>query len=165
VRQLRQIIDHRCGMRMGRLGSVILVFATLGAAQAANAANSMSAQYAQYAQYARHADALKPAFRDGFGSTGFHDFYRGMANASNWFAIDSVEMLLGLGSALVALLALLFLSAERRKEVASLVPVARATVEVSGPKDPVEQRQLRRAEARRRRNVRAAAETSSRLGP
>ena len=57
----------------------------------------------------RDADHLTPIFRDGFSSSGFHDFYRGMANASNWFSIDSMEMLLGLASALVALLALLFL--------------------------------------------------------
>lgn len=112
----------------------------------------------------RDADHLTPIFRDGFSSSGFHDFYRGMANASNWFSIDSMEMLLGLASALVALLALLFLSTERRKETNEPVTAPATPVQTSTPKDPIEQRQLRRAEARRRRNARAAAETSSRLG-
>ncbi|MGB1700897.1 MAG: hypothetical protein ACPHRO_13145 [Nannocystaceae bacterium] len=113
---------------------------------------------------ARTSDTTTPIFRDGFGTSGFHDFYRGMANASNWFSIDSVEMLLGLGSALVALLALLFLSTERRKGADASDAVAPIKSEPPMSKDPVEQRQQRRAEARRRRNARAAAETSSRLG-
>jgi hypothetical protein len=110
------------------------------------------------------ADRLTPIFRDGFSTSGFHDFYRGMANASNWFSIDSMEMLLGLASALVALLALLFLSTERRKGTNEPAAAPAAPTQRPQPKDPIEQRRVRRAEARARRNARAAAETSSRLG-
>jgi len=158
VRQQRRI-NHGCeGLRIRGGLLAIVGLSALGISTDANAATSFSDQIAH------DAAVLKPIFRDGFSSGGFHDFYRGMANASNWFSIDSVEMLLGLGSALVALLALLFLSAERRKTVAAPVAAAAVTAQPSEPKDPIEQRRMRRAEARRRRNARAAAETSSRIG-
>ena len=99
VRQERRI-SHGCEGLRRRGGLLAIVgLSALGISTDANAATSFSDQIAH------DAAVLKPIFRDGFSSGGFHDFYRGMANASNWFSIDSVEMFLGLGSALVALLA------------------------------------------------------------
>ena len=110
--------------------------------------------------------ATSPIFRDGFSRASFHDFYRGMSSASDWFAVESSEMMLGLGSALIALLVLLLLSMERSKSSRTLTRAATKTIPPAPGqvRDPVEARRLRRAEARRRRNARAAAETSSRLG-
>lgn len=106
----------------------------------------------------------EPIFRGGFTQSSFHQFYRGMANASQWVSVESAEVLLGLGSALVALVGLLLLSMERRR--GGDASVATEPASTSAPEDtddPLEARRLRRAEARRRRNARAAAETSSRM--
>ena len=108
--------------------------------------------------------AREPIFRGGFTPSSFHQFYRGMSNASQWVSVESAEVLLGLGSALVALVGLLLLSMERRRDgdPAAAAEPASTSPAVDGD-DPLEVRRRRRAEARRRRNARAAAETSSRV--